>query len=95
MTHVDAKRASIASRLHLCNEDELDVLDVLLARVELGRDRYGALDLTKARDWERDEAEELLDMRVYQSIQVVLVRRARVAAIEGQPLPRHWLAEQP
>jgi hypothetical protein len=95
VTHVDAKRASLASRLHLCNEDELDVLDVLLARVELGRDRYGSLDLGKARDWERDEAEELLDMRVYQSIQVVLVRRARVAAIEGQPLPRHWLAEQP
>ena len=94
MTHVDAKRASIASRLHLCNEDELDVLDVLLARVELGRDRYGSLDLTKARDWERDEAEELLDMRVYQSIQVVLERRQRVAAIEGQP-PRHWLAELP
>lgn len=54
--------------------DELRVLDQLLRRVELGADRYGPLDLAKARDWDAELAEELLDVQVYRAIGMVLER---------------------
>lgn len=57
----------IAARLLRCNLDELRVIDVLLSRLELGRERYGYLDLSKARDWDLEEAEELLDARIYRA----------------------------
>lgn len=83
-SHVDALRRSLVNRLGLCNEDELRVLDELLGRLELGREQYGPLDLSRARDWERDEDEEWLDARVYRSIQRVLERRRRSQAIEAR-----------
>ena len=57
----------IVSRLHDCSHDELLVLGEMLGRLELGRRRYGFLDLTKARDWDREAAEELLDMSIYRA----------------------------
>lgn len=73
-TRRDALQRTIAARLLLCNVDELRVLDVLLGRLELGRDRYGFLDLEKARDWEREEAEEHADAAVYRACKVLVDR---------------------
>lgn len=56
------------------------MLDQLLRRVELGGDRYGPLDLAKARDWDKELAEELLDVQVYRAIGKVLERDGRVAS---------------
>lgn len=67
----DALARSIEVRLSLCNEDELRVVDVVLGRLETGRDRYGFLDLSKARDWDAEEAEELLDARIYRACDVL------------------------
>jgi hypothetical protein len=79
----DALERDIGRRMALCGFDELRVLDVLLGRLELGRHRYGELDLSKTRDYEREEAEELLDMRVYQACQVIVERDRRTAEIEA------------
>jgi hypothetical protein len=57
--------ASIAGRLPLASHDELRVVDRVLQRLELGRERYGLLDLAKPRDWRRELREELLDALVY------------------------------
>lgn len=70
MTKEDRRRwllADVSRRLLDCNLDELRVLDVLLGRLELGRSRYGHLDLAKPRDWAREEAEEHADAAVYRA----------------------------
>lgn len=57
----------LARRLQLASIDELRVIDALLARLELGRERYGQLVLAKdRRDWRRERREELLDAIVYE-----------------------------
>lgn len=76
----EALERSLRARLLSCNHDELRVLDSLLERLELGRDRYGHLDLAKARDWDRELAEELLDVAVYRA--VLDVRRQDVDRLE-------------
>lgn len=63
----EALARNLAARLLACNLDEMRVVDLLLARLELGRDRYGYLDLARSRDWDREEAEELLDARIYRA----------------------------
>lgn len=70
----DALARTIGSRLALCNEDELRVVDVLLGRLELGRDRYGHLDLSKPRAWKVERAEELLDAHVYEACDLIAKR---------------------
>jgi hypothetical protein len=74
----DALRRTMGPRLELCNLDELRVLDVELGRLEKGRHDYGHLDLSKARDWDKEEAEELLDARIYRAC-AVLAERDRSA----------------
>lgn len=69
----------IARRLRLGNLDEARVIDALLVRLEIGRERYGHLDLRKARDWDREEAEELLDMRIYQACRTLVERDAAMS----------------
>jgi len=78
----DALARSIAARLLTCNEDELRVLDAILGRLELGRDRYGHLDLSKARDWDAEEAEELLDARIYRACDVLRRRDAQTSRMD-------------
>lgn len=80
----DALARDIGRRMALCSLDELRVLDVTLGRLELGRHRYGHLDLSKARDWQCDEAEELLDMQVYRACQTIVERDRRAADIESR-----------
>lgn len=101
----DALARTIAARLRLCSEDELRVVDVVLGRLELGRDRYGQLDLARPRDWERELAEELLDAHIYRACALLVEREnaradlhAAAAAEREQAAPapalaRHWLAE--
>jgi len=87
----DALRRSIGARLLASSWDELRVVDTLLGRLELGRDRYGFLDLAKSRDWEREEAEEHLDAAVYRACRKLVEHDERVAAIDADetaPRPR-------
>lgn len=55
----------LARRQQLASHDELRVLDRVLQRLELGRERYGLLDLRVPRDWDRERGEELLDAVIY------------------------------
>lgn len=73
MNAVEAIRLldSLKQRLLLCSPDELRVIDVLLKRLELGRERYGLLDLSKPRDWKREKAEEDLDSAIYDAADVL------------------------
>lgn len=58
--------ADLTRRLALAGHDELRVIDALLVRLELGRERYGLLDLERdRRDWFKERREELLDAMVY------------------------------
>lgn len=75
-TRRDALHRNISSRLLLCNVDELRVLDVLLGRLELGRHRYGHLDLAASRDWDKEEAEEHADAAIYRACNVLSKRDA-------------------
>lgn len=60
--------SGISARLEQCSLDELRVLDVLLARLELGRSRYGHLDLARdQRDFRAEGAEELADLAIYRA----------------------------
>lgn len=74
----DPLRRDISRRLPACGPDELRVLDALLERIELGRDRYGFLDLARARDWDRELAEEMLDVQVYRAVGRVLEKTRSV-----------------
>jgi hypothetical protein len=56
---------SLAARHAALGLDELRVIDELTCRLELGRQRYGELDLAKPRDWDRERFEERIDALVY------------------------------
>lgn len=56
---------SLAKRLPRAAPDELRVIERVLGRLEVGRARYGELDLSKPRDWRRERCEERLDALVY------------------------------
>jgi hypothetical protein len=73
---VEALVRTLAVRLRLCSEDELRVLDILLRRLELGRERYGYLDLSKPRDWKLEGAEEILDFAIYEACDIQVKRDA-------------------
>lgn len=64
----DELRADLEARLELCAYDELRVVSKILGRLELGRQRYGYLDLARdRRNYKREEAEEHLDGAVYRA----------------------------
>lgn len=56
---------SLSSRLPAIEFDALRVIDRVVQRLELGRERHGELDLSKPRDWQRERFEERLDALVY------------------------------
>lgn len=63
--------------------DEVEVLDGFLMRLELGRQRYGALDLRKNKhDWDAECDEEVADWAVYRAFKRTSNRQAQVDAIE-------------
>jgi hypothetical protein len=84
MSAIDGLRRSIVGRLGACNIDELRVLDQLLVRLELGRDRHGHLDLSQKRDWHKERAEEFADAAVYGAC---LVLAERDEALRGKQAP--------
>jgi hypothetical protein len=64
----DGLRDDLEARLELCSYDELRVVSKILGRLELGRDRYGYLDMARdRRNYRREEAEEHLDGAVYRA----------------------------
>ncbi len=73
----------LARRLHLASHDELRVIDRLLVRLELGRDRYGELDLRKPRDWRRELGDELLDALVYDTAETLRNEDAAQAGLQA------------
>lgn len=60
-----AMRRDMARRLCMFGFDELRVVDSVMVRLELGRERYGNLDVSKPREWRRELREELLDALIY------------------------------
>lgn len=64
--------------------DEVQVIDGELMRLELGRQRYGALDLRKDhRDWNREGDEEIADWAVYRALKRTSARQRAVDAVEA------------
>lgn len=84
----DALERTVSARLMACSLDELRVMDFVLGRLEVGRDRYGHLDLAKheTRSWRRDRAEELGDAVVYTAFDAIVEHDKRVEAITGRSL---------
>lgn len=70
----------LIERLKQCNADELEVVAFEIGRIEVGRRDYGYLDLSKARDWDTEEAEELFDARFYRTC-ARIVNERRIANI--------------
>lgn len=62
----------LARRQQLASHDELRVIDRVLGRLELGRERYGRLDLAKPRPWRREFGEEILDAVIYDTIETIV-----------------------
>lgn len=87
----------LTRRLTRASRDELRVIDRLLGRLELGRDRYGVLTLPAPRDWRRDFGEELLDAIIYDTIETlqaetVARENTQAAAVEELVELAHWQA---
>lgn len=57
--------AALQRRQSSMNLDELRVVERITERLELGRVRYGELDLRQPRPWRRELREELLDALIY------------------------------
>lgn len=83
----DLRRAALARdisrRLQLASLDELRVLDRIFERIELGRHRYGPLDIAAPRDWRRELGEELLDAVIYDTIETVRAGDVAHAALQA------------
>ncbi len=70
--------AIISEHLGECSVDELRAVNVLLARLEIGRRKYGALDIsTDPRDWNLEADEEIADLSIYLSFARLTRRNAR------------------
>jgi hypothetical protein len=65
VVHAVGLRRDVGRRLGFANADELRVVDRVLQRLELGRERYGHLDLSRPRNWRKERFEERLDALVY------------------------------
>lgn len=78
-----ALRRDMGRRFALCNLDELRVIDVQLTRLELGREQYGPLDLSRYRDWHKELAEEHVDAAFYRACAILVEREERARAALG------------
>ena len=83
-------------RLPLCSLDEARVLDVQLSRIELGRDQYGPLDVSKPRDWAKEAAEERVDAAFYDACLLIAERdRNLEITVEHPKLKRKTITVPP
>ena len=62
--------------------DEIRILDGILLRLEIGRQRYGALDLSRPRDWQVEADQEAIDLAVYQACKRESLRLEQTTAVE-------------
>lgn len=68
---------SMMERFERLGRDEREILLDLMARLEMGQELYGDLNIDRdPRDWEREAYEEELDGMVYLSIGGIKRRRA-------------------
>lgn len=81
----------LVARLARAPRDERRILERILGRLELGRDKYGPLDLSKPRDWRRERFEERLDALVYDVAEELALEDAALA----QAAAAEWRGEQP
>jgi len=87
----DLLQQDLVRRLALASFDERRVVERILARLELGRQRYGELDISKPREWRRELSEELLDAVIYDTIEAI--RAEDAARAEEQTRAAAELAE--
>ncbi len=88
-------RRDLRRRFLLANLDELLVIELLWQRLELGRKRYGPLDiLARTIDWDEEELEEILDARIYRALAVVQ-RHERAMESLGAVRDRFDLSDTP
>lgn len=69
----------LVARLARAPRDERRVIERVLARLEVGRQRYGALDLAKPRDWRRERFEERIDALVYDVAEELALEDSAIA----------------
>ena len=67
----------LSARLDAMEDDALAVMDYIAARLEVGRDRYGGLDLSTPRDWAEEERQEHADAVVYRAAAEIVRLRKR------------------
>lgn len=73
--------ADLVRRLPLASRDELRIVDRVFARLEIGRRRYGLLDLSlDCRDWRAERFEERLDALIYDIAEEIALEDAAGAA---------------
>jgi hypothetical protein len=84
----------LARRQQNCSLDELRVQDRVLGRLELGRQRYGELDLSKPRNWQRERFEERLDALVYDVCDELVLEDAARAQLREEAR-REMVGERP
>lgn len=70
------------TRLAALGPVERQLMERLLGRLELGRKRYGAMDLADGRDWRAEAQEELLDGCVYMAAALEQQQAEQPATIE-------------
>lgn len=78
----DAIPAYLSARLAALGPVERQLMERLLGRLELGRKRYGAMDLADGRDWRAEAQEELLDGCVYMAAALEQQQAEQPATIE-------------
>jgi hypothetical protein len=84
-------RTNLCARLEAFSRDELRVVDRVMQRLELGRDRYGALDLAvDKRNWDQEADEERVDGLIYETCRDIAAHDRRVeeiARLEEDEMP--------
>ncbi len=85
----------LTPRIAALELDAVRLIDHVVTRLELGRERYGDLDLAAPRDWSKELGEELIDALVYQAANVLAaqdlarasLREAARREMVGEPTP--------
>lgn len=73
---------SLSARLHDCSPDELRVMAQVMAGIEAGRERYGALDIdTDGRDLDDEMQQEMRDALFYMAAHEVAKRQRKIERI--------------
>lgn len=58
--------------------DEIRVVEAVIARIRLGMERYGPLDIARnPKDWRKEASEEFLDGAIYLAMQAIRERDTR------------------